>query len=987
MHSFMRKAANLDVLQLHAVNLMSQETGFVSEQDFVSTWLLPRLKEAANIVERPGMIDFHVNKKVNGWADLTIEKVGKRVLVVEAKFKKKVGRVERDIEPRDPDVVRQAAGYALDGGFHYYATCNARRMVLFQFKPGLRPFEAEVMAVDYQRDENWAEGILKAILELVPVRLKQLDDTLVDTLHEAAADLMPEFARALREKMKDHDYRRRFDDWLAIQGLERGDKTLSIIAEQSTYLQLNKLLFYKVIKAIYSERLQPLRIAEDEDVADALGRFFADARKIDYQPIYESDIISEIPLTLRGAERIRTLIDTLNEFDFSGMADFISRMYEKLIPPFERKRLGQFYTPPDVVELIVRLTITQPEARVLDPGCGSGGFLVGAYNHLRRLNGIPPSIDGPMGEQFHQQLLDQVYGVDINQFPAHLSVINLAVQNPKARVKRINVVPKDFFDLQPGQAVLAGFAGLAADGARTTVTLPPNFDVVVANPPYIRQENVGEREKGKIKKLIEGEFRTVSIGGARREKEIVLIHENSDIYVYFYMHGLAFLRNGGRLGFISSTKWLEVQYGEAFQHFLLDNARVLYVIEFDRAMFPDAEVNTEVTILERLDGEKYRQQREENKVKFVRINRAIPMDRLLERIQKEERADDEDLRITTIGQGDLIPGKWSLYLRAPPVYYELVKHPKLKPFQSVAKILYGLKTGYDPYFILDEAKVKEWRIERRYLKPCAPPGKKIRGFTIEPEDIHQHFFIVHENKSQLRGTNALKYIQNGERMDAAPSKRRREPVPLPEVETIKGREHWYELPDLPVPSIIFPMWFRYSYRPLVNNAKAFANDFYYYIIVDDEYKETLAALLHSTPTKFFLEVTGRQYSGMLHIKVYELQGLPIPDPVEIPRDRRVRLTELFHKLNGAEAKRLEAARTLAKFRGKPEQPGLLEKDATDHVERARQGVAEVVAQIDEVVYDMLGVSAKMRGEVASGLMRLREQRKLVTRGLRVKEEE
>lgn len=929
------------------------------------------------------MIDFHVNRKVNGWADLTVEKGGKRVLVVEAKFKKKVGRVERDIEPRDPEAVRQAAGYALDGGFHYYATCNARRMVLFQFKPGLRPFEAEVMAVDYQRDENWAENTLKAILELVPVRLKQLDDTLVDTLHEAAADLMPEFVRALREKLRDHDYHRRFSDWLASQGLESSEQTFSIVAEQSTYLQINKLLFYQVIRAIYPDRLQPLRITEEEEVDEALGRFFADARKIDYRPIYESDIISEIPLTPRGAERIRTLLDTLNEFDFSGMGDFVGRMYEKLIPPDERKRLGQFYTPPNVIELIVRLTVTQPEAKVLDPGCGSGGFLVSAYQQLRKLNGIPPRVEGAIGEQFHQQLLDQVYGVDINQFPAHLSVINLAVQNPRARVRTVNVVPKDFFDLKPGQAVLAGFTGLDAEGGRTTVTLPPAFDVVVANPPYIRQEYVGDREKGKIKNLIESEFRDVSIGGpSGRRDRVTAISEHSDIYIYFYLHGLAFLKNGGRLGFISSTKWLEVKYGEAFQKFLVENCKILYVIEFDRAVFPDAEVNTEVTILERVSGEKNRGQRDGNRVKFVHINRALPMDRLLERIQKEERADDEELSIATVKQEDLKPGKWSVYLRAPPIYHELLMNPKLKPFGSFAKIVYGVKTGYDPYFILDREKLKEWRIERKYLKPCSPPPRALKGYVIEPEDIHQWFFMVHESKSQLRGTNALKYIQFGEKLEAEASKRRTQPLPLLKVETVRNRDPWYSLPRLPVPSIVYPLWFRHQFRPLLNNAGAHATNFFYYVIVGEDDRTAMAALLHSTLTQFLLEISGRQYSGMLHLMTYELQQLPMIDPAEINGPRKKKLEALFWKLNTATVKVSDARLKVKQFKGKSgEQPGLFEKDATKDLEAAKQKQAQALAELDAVVYEILGLTNEAGTEIRNGLIRLREIRRRATRGL------
>lgn len=68
----------------------------------------------------------------------------KKFSFVEAKFKKKSGKIEREIEPRDPVVIKQAVGYAANGGFPYYATCNATRLVLFQMRPGSTPYESEI---------------------------------------------------------------------------------------------------------------------------------------------------------------------------------------------------------------------------------------------------------------------------------------------------------------------------------------------------------------------------------------------------------------------------------------------------------------------------------------------------------------------------------------------------------------------------------------------------------------------------------------------------------------------------------------------------------------------------------------------------------------------------------------------------------------------------------------------------------------------------
>jgi len=117
----------------------------------------------------------------------------------------------------------------------------------------------------------------------------------------------------------------------------------------------------------------------------------------------------------------------------------------------------------------------------------------------------------------------------------------------------------------------------------------------------------------------------------------------SDIYIYFYIHGIRFLKNGGRLGFISSNKWLEVGYGQSFQKFLLANAKILCVVEFDRAIFPDAEVNTAVTILEK---ESNNRKRNENVVKFIRVKKMMDMDTQVRLIQEaKESFEDEPIRL------------------------------------------------------------------------------------------------------------------------------------------------------------------------------------------------------------------------------------------------------------------------------------------------------------------------------------------------------
>jgi len=226
-------------------------------------------------------------------------------------------------------------------------------------------------------------------------------------------------------------------------------------------------------------------------------------------------------------------------------------------------------------------------------------------------------------------------------------------------------------------------------------------------------------------------------------KEDLKISKRSSIYVYFFIHGGRFLREGGRLGLITSNSWLDVDYGGDLQRFFLENFKIKAIIESKvERWFEDADINTAITILERCSNP---EERSNNVVRFIQLKKPlvefIPpiedenerwayVDRLIELIESREGYyEDDKIRIFTKTQKELwdegydeetkeyIGSKWGKYIRAPGIFYKVLEKGKNKivPLNYVAEVVGGLITGSNNFFYLSEEEVNKWRIEPQFL--------------------------------------------------------------------------------------------------------------------------------------------------------------------------------------------------------------------------------------------------------------------------------
>ena len=158
------------------------------------------------------------------------------------------------------------------------------------------------------------------------------------------------------------------------------------------------------------------RLAET-DPADLLhGRDFRS--KTGLQGVVESDFFAW-PGEVGGLAMLKTLARRVARFDWSQAPnDIAAILYETVIPPDERRQLGEYYTPDWLARAMVREVVTDPQGQyVLDPACGSGTFIAEAVTHFidtARATALDP-------EEVLEWLRFSVTGIDVHPVAVHLA--------------------------------------------------------------------------------------------------------------------------------------------------------------------------------------------------------------------------------------------------------------------------------------------------------------------------------------------------------------------------------------------------------------------------------------------------------------------------------------------------------------------------------------------------------------------------------------
>src|SRR5215212_6845775 len=674
---------------------------------------------------------------------------------------------------------------------------------------------------------------------------------------------------------------------------------------------------------------------------------------------------------------IRDLYYPESPYEFSVLpVDVLGQVYEQFLgkvirleddhnavveeKPEVRKAGGVYYTPTYIVDYIVEHTVGKlvegkrpgprggaSKLKIVDPACGSGSFLIGAYQYLldwhrdryvedRAEKHQKVLYQGPGGEwrltidEKKRILTNNIYGADIDPQAVEVTKLSLLLKvlegetdeslESQLRLFQERALPDlddnikcgnsligpDFYD-DPQTTLLDEEEHYRINVFDWKSAFPqvfsgdnPGFDVVIGNPPYIRMETFKL-----LKQYLRQQYRAHE--------------ERADLYAYFLEKGLGILTMSGRLGMIVSNKFIKAKYGRPLRRVLAEEAMIDTIADFAGAdVFQGATVRTVVLIGSKSTmGEGHR-------VTYVPVP---DKGTLLTIANASSTVEEHSARASyKLASSAVAPDEWRLL----PEEYGLLLN-KLRAGAVTLNTwlgksaLFGLKTGLNDAFIIDSQQAEKLKALDSSSAEVIRPilfGRDVRRYFIEP---HDRFVIYCHPQLDIEDYPAV-----------------REHL-LPYKHALRKRastQKWFELQQPATalaqqnrdPKIVYPI-IAPECRFALDDKGFFINDKLFTLPTSDM---SLLALLNSKLANFYfgcvcaaLEGSGKRY---LEFRAQYVDQFPVKSPF-LQEEQRTRLVPLVERMLSlherlAEAK-IERERTVIQH----------QIDATDR-------------QIDQLVYEL-----------------------------------
>jgi len=371
--------------------------------------------------------------------------------------------------------------------------------------------------------------------------------------------------------------------------------------------------------------------------------------------------------------------------------------------------------------------------RIVDPACGSGAFLVAAFDFLHdeytKVNNILADLSGGSYDLFDldKEILNRnLYGVDLNVESTEITKLSLWLKTAK-RGKVLNSLDAN---IKPGNSLItdSSYTDKPFDWQTNfpeifKVENNSGFDVVIGNPPYVRQELIIP-----IKPYL--------------EKHYQVYNGVADLYTYFFELGVNLLKPGGKLGFISSRTFFKTSSGKKLRTFLTQSSSLDCIVDFkDLQMFAGVTTYPAILILTQGTPEK------DHILRFQELEQ-LPKDGLLK---------DFLNHVCSMPQVLLTQEGWKLRNGKTAALWQKLTRSNNTIQQIYGSPRYGIKTGFNEAFVIDQvtkdALIKKDPKSAELLKPFLE-GKDLHKWHITPRSLW--IIYIHKNQINIDDYPAIK---------------------------------------------------------------------------------------------------------------------------------------------------------------------------------------------------------------------------------------
>jgi hypothetical protein len=382
--------------------------------------------------------------------------------------------------------------------------------------------------------------------------------------------------------------------------------------------------------------------------------------------------------------------------------------------------------------------------KVVDPACGSGSFLIRAYDELL---GYHAAARGKLISELDQWdrlpvLNSNIFGVDLDTQAVEIARLNLLLRS----LARREILPSLADNIRRGNSLISGtetelekYFGKLWNEKRpfdwqygfAPAVRSGDFDVVIGNPPYVRIQTLPRDEADYYRDHF------ISASGS------------FDIYVLFLQKGIELLKPGGRLGFICSSKFLKSQYGAGIVKLIKKNCTVENIVDLSsQTVFAEATTYPAIVVL--------RKESSDGHLHYVSVPQGVTDSPVTSAL------DLEGLPAVITDQGAMARQMWPPLAKDDTLWKKLTANTQ--PLGKLAeKIFVGLQTSADRIYIFEklgdsvsglvrvhsQATGKVHELESELLKPLLS-GHDIKRYGVPmPQRLLLFPYRVNEGKATL----------------------------------------------------------------------------------------------------------------------------------------------------------------------------------------------------------------------------------------------